>query len=61
MCHSKNGICEACAGTFFRRVGIENIGMATMVGASSIKNSNMKRFHDATLKLVHIDPNKLFS
>ena len=61
MCHSKNGICEACAGTFFRRVGIENIGMATMVGASSIKNSNMKKFHDATLKLIHIDPHKLFS
>ena len=61
LCHSKTGICEACAGTLFRRIGITNIGMATSQAPSALKNANMKKFHDSTIKLAHLDANKLFN
>lgn len=54
-------ICEACAGTLFRRVGIENAGLVSMVMMSSVKNKAMKSFHDMTLVLKKIDPYKVFS
>ena len=60
LCKSKNGICEACAGTFFNRTGISNIGVASMVMMSSVKNANMKRFHDSSLKLAKINPANIF-
>lgn len=59
---NKDGcICEACAGTLFRRAGIENAGLVSMVMMSSVKNKAMKAFHDSTLELVNIDPNEVFS
>ena len=59
---SKDGcICEACAGTLFRRAGIENAGLVSMVMMSSVKNKAMKTFHDSTLELMEIDPNEVFS
>jgi len=60
LCHSKNGICEACAGSLFNRIGINNIGMASMIMMSSVKNKSMAQFHDSTLNLAHIDPEKIF-
>lgn len=59
---SKDGcICEACAGTLFRRAGIENAGLVSMVMMSSVKNKAMKSFHDSTLELVTLNPNEIFS
>ena len=59
---SKDGnICETCAGTLFRRAGIDNAGLTSMVMMSSVKNKAMKSFHDSTLELVEIDPNSAFS
>lgn len=59
---SKDGcICECCAGTLFRRAGIENAGLTSMVMMSSIKNRAMKAFHSSILELVEIDPNSAFS
>lgn len=59
---SKDGcICEKCAGTLFRRAGIENCGLTSMVMMSSVKNRAMKSFHDSTLELVELDPNSVFS
>lgn len=61
LCKEKNGyICEKCAGSLFRRIGIENVGMGSMIMMSSLKNANMKKFHDSTVKLSHIDPNDVF-
>ena len=54
-------ICECCAGTLFRRAGIANAGLSSMVMMSSVKNKAMKAFHDSTLDLVEIDPNEVFS
>lgn len=59
---SKDGcICEACAGTLFRRAGIQNAGLTSMVMMSSVKNRAMKSFHDSTLELVTLNPNEVFS
>ena len=55
------GICECCAGTLFRRAGIENAGLTSMVMMSSVKNVAMKQFHNSTLSLVEINPNNVFS
>jgi len=59
---TKDGcICEACAGTLFRRAGIENAGLTSMVMMSSVKNRAMKAFHDSTLEMISIDPYEVFS
>ena len=59
---SKDGcICEACAGTLFRRSGIENAGLTSMVMMSSVKNNAMKNFHDSTLSLIELNLNEVFS
>lgn len=59
---SKDGcLCEACCGTLFRRAGIENAGLSSMVMMSSVKNAAMKAFHSSILELVEIDPNTAFS
>lgn len=59
---SKDGcICEKCAGTLFRRAGIENTGLVSMVMMSSVKNSAMKQFHNSTLEIVELNINEVFS
>ena len=60
MCQSKDGICEKCAGTLFRRLGIEDIGIATYQIASKQKNVSMKNFHDSTVNLIEMDVEKAF-
>lgn len=60
--YSKGGcICEKCGGTLFRRAGMENAGLVSMVMMSSVKNKAMKSFHDSTLELVDVDPLEAFS
>lgn len=62
LCERKDScICEKCAGTLFRRAGIENAGLVSMVMMSSVKNRAMKAFHDSTLSIVSVDPNEVFS
>lgn len=60
LCESKNGICEKCAGTLFRRLGIYNAGLATDALASKLKNMSMKSFHDSTLNLHEMNVEKAF-
>lgn len=61
FCKSKNGcICEKCAGTMYRRIGIENVGLGVMIMASSMKNAAMRAFHNSSLNLSKIDPNNVF-
>ena len=62
LCKAKNGyICEKCAGTLYNRVGIQNVGLGCMIMMSSLKNASMKAFHDSTLNMAKIDPNKVFN
>lgn len=62
LCERKDScICEKCAGTLFRRAGIENAGLVSMVMMSSVKNRAMKAFHDSTLSIVSVNPDEVFS
>jgi hypothetical protein len=63
LCKRSNDgcICEKCCGTLFRRAGVANAGLLTMIMMSSTKNKAMKSFHDSTLELVEINPNNAFS
>lgn len=60
MCKSKNYICERCAGTLFRRLGMENIGLALPAIPSKLKNLAMKSFHDSTKKVRDMNIEKAF-
>lgn len=60
LCKSKNYICEKCAGTLFRRLGMENVGLALPAIPSKLKNLAMKSFHDSTKKVVNMDIEKAF-
>lgn len=62
LCKAKNGcICEKCAGTLFNRIGIQNIGIVTSILGSSLKNKQMKSFHDSVIELSNVDPREAFS
>ena len=62
MCNAKNGyICEKCAGTLYKRIGVENVGLGCMIMMSSLKNKAMKAFHDSSTTLAKINPDEVFS
>lgn len=52
--------CNACAGNFFRKLGIKNVGLTEMQVMSIYKNKAMKAFHDSTVAVVEMDPMKAF-
>ena len=58
MCEAKDGICNACAGNLFYRLGIRNVGAATPQVASRLKVLSMKLFHDDQLNFAEMDPMK---
>lgn len=60
MCESKGYICNKCAGNLYTRLGITNVGMATPIAASTLKNLSMKAFHDSSIVTVEMDPLKAF-
>lgn len=61
LCKSKTGICNKCAGNFYYRLGLTNVGAASPVIPSTLKLRVMKSFHDTTQKFTEIDPMKAFS
>ena len=60
LCKCKTGICGKCGGGLFKRIGIENAGVATSQYASRLKNLSMKSFHDSTLNLITFDAEAAF-
>ena len=52
--------CNACAGNFFYKLGIRNVGLTLMQVFSIYKNKAMKAFHDTTVQLTEIDTMKAF-
>jgi hypothetical protein len=52
--------CAACAGNFFYKLGIKNVGLTLMQVFSIYKNKSMKAFHDSTVQLCEIDTMKAF-
>jgi len=62
LCEMEHGlICEHCAGTLFRRIGIDNIGLAGAIPMSSLKNYYMKQMHSNETKVNTLNPLKAFS
>lgn len=60
LCESDKGICNACAGNIFYRLGVKNIGAAAPQIASKLKNVAMKAFHDSQVRMVEMDPMEAF-
>ena len=52
--------CNACAGNFYYKIGVRNVGLTLMQVFSIYKNKSMKAFHDSTVQLVEIDTMKAF-
>lgn len=52
--------CAACAGNFYYKLGIKNVGLTLMQVFSIYKNKSMKAFHDSTVKLTEIDTMEAF-
>ena len=52
--------CNACAGNFYYKLGIKNVGLILMQVFSIYKNKCMKAFHDSTVQLVEMDTMKAF-
>lgn len=48
-------LCNACAGNYFYKLGIENIGLTTNSIGGTLLNKSMKAFHDSTVHLKTID------
>lgn len=53
-------ICNACAGNFFYKLGVKNVGLALMQVPSAFKNKAMKAFHDSTVSTSSMDYMKAF-
>lgn len=51
LCESKTGICNKCMGNLFYRLNKKNVGLALTQIGSTLKNKQMKAFHDSTQKL----------
>jgi hypothetical protein len=49
-------ICNICAGDLFRRLNIENIGLATTKITSTFLNMSLKAMHDTTISTTDFDP-----
>ena len=52
--------CAACAGNFYYKLGVRNVGLTMMQVFSIFKNKSMKAFHDATVELTEMDTMKAF-
>jgi len=48
-------ICSKCAGQFFYKLGVENIGLTTNSIGGVLLNASMKSFHDSTVYLKELD------
>lgn len=50
FCECDHGICEACAGSLFRRLNIKHVGVVAYRLPSDLKNWSMKSFHDSVVR-----------
>ncbi len=48
-------ICSKCAGQFYYRIGMRNVGILLDNATGVIMNKSMKMFHDASVKITKLD------
>lgn len=59
LCEAEH-ICNACLGNSFYKLNIKNVGAATPMIPSVIKNASMKAFHDSVVRITEMDVAKAF-
>lgn len=59
-CTYKDAICNRCLGDQFYILNIKNVGMSSSRVSGTLLNTQMKKFHDTTIKLYRVDPTNLF-
>ena len=59
MCKSKTGICNICAGELLYQI-TDNVGMTMSQVGSTLKNINMKSFHDAVVHTTKFNAMEAF-
>jgi hypothetical protein len=60
MCKNEHKKCNKCAGNMFYKLGFINMGMATNIVPSRLKNVAMKAFHDSVVTYMEMDVMKAF-
>lgn len=50
FCECDHGVCEACAGSMFRKLKLKHVGVVSYKLMSDLKNIAMKSFHDAVVR-----------
>lgn len=56
----KSCICEKCMGSLYKRIGLNNIGLASQIIFSNIKNKAMSAFHNSQISFYSIKPEDIF-
>lgn len=49
-------ICNVCAGDYFYKIGIKNVGNTCTKTTSTMMNKSLKAMHDVSMKIVKIKP-----
>jgi len=53
-CTSKK-LCEKCAGLMYGKLNIINIGLTSARVSSTLVNLSMKKFHNSTTQISHVE------
>ena len=53
--------CSKCAGNIWYKQGLKHTGSLVDIIPSTLKNKNMKAFHDSTVSTTEMDPMKVFN
>lgn len=56
----KSCICEKCMGSLYRRIGLNNIGLASQIIFSSIKLASMRKMHVSGVSIYTIKADDIF-
>lgn len=60
LCESKTGICNACMGNLFYKLGTKDVGLLTTIIPNTIMNASMKKFHNQQIEIIDMDLGKCF-
>lgn len=58
-CGCDYGVCITCAGQYFKKLGIDAVGLTGNTLTGSLLNLKMKSFHDTSIKTTKIDLNDI--
>lgn len=59
MTCTKDKYCKVCAGRYWEKVDLVNIGLTTTKVTGTMTNLSMKKFHDTSIKIAVVDINDI--